>query len=330
MGDVLAAMHIHVVAGLMLDDCGRVLVARRPPGKPMAGAWEFPGGKLSAGESRLEGLSRELKEELGIDIGSARPLIRYRHRYPEFSVDLDCWRVTDWRGDPESREGQLLAWHRSEELLDVGLLPADIPVVKALTLPHSIAVTPPLSRDKEGLLDALRSCASTLICLRRPDLPANELTQLATRAVRELQDSGKRVLLHGDPAAFEPLIRDASAGWNPRRAGVIAGLHVPARYLPGLAEGAVRAPLLLGVSCHDALELEAALAVNADYAFLGPVKPTASHPGEPALGWANFSELVRQLPLPVYAIGGLGPDDLEAAWDAGAQGVAGIRAFWPA
>ena len=69
--------------------------------------------------------------------------------------------------------------------------------------------------------------------------------------------------------------------------------------------------------------------LDADYAFLGPLKPTSSHPGQPALGWENFASLIKHLPLPVYAIGGVGPDDLEMAWAAGAQGVAGISAFWP-
>ena len=83
-----------------------------------------------------------------------------------------------------------------------------------------------------------------------------------------------------------------------------------------------------GVSCHDADELRAAKAVEADYAFLGNVLPTASHPGKPALGWEAFSHLIADLPLPVYAIGGLGPGDLETAWAAGAQGIAAIRGLW--
>jgi 8-oxo-dGTP diphosphatase len=92
----------------------------------------------------------------------------------------------------------------------------------------------------------------------------------------------------------------------------------------------VPAALWFGASCHDACELAAALTLDADYAFLGPVRPTASHPNVPGIGWDGFAALVAGLPLPVYAIGGLNPDDLEAAWKAGAQGVAGIRGLWPA
>ena len=335
----MAFSKIHVVAAVLENSAGSVLVAQRPPGKSMAGAWEFPGGKIKAGESRLCGLDRELEEELGVRIEEARPLIRYRHHCPELEIDLDVWRVTRWRGAPYGREGQTLAWLDPNELLEIGLLPADAAIVKALLLPTSVLVTPASARDDErAFLDALEAYAnsrqsapqpSPLICLRRPDLDAGALLELAAGAACRLDGTGARLLLHGDPATLGPLLSDPPAALRARLGGSVAGLHVPAHCLSALSERPVPDNLWFGASCHGAAELQAAARVRADYAFLGNVLPTASHPGQPGLGWNAFTAMVADLPLPVFAIGGLNPADLDAAWAAGAQGIAAIRGLWP-
>jgi 8-oxo-dGTP diphosphatase len=337
---------LHVVAAVLVDGAGRVLIAQRPPGKSLAGAWEFPGGKLHAFETRLAGLQRELEEELGIQVEGARPLIRYRHEYPDLEVDLDVWRVTRWSGEPHGREGQALAWHDPVELHAVGLLPADAVIVNALRLPAMMLVTPAAAPEGEsGFLDTLEAYAEScrhrgppgpqepqgppLVCLRRPDLDPVALLELAAGAACRLDGTGVRLLLHGEPVGLAPLILDPPARLRARLGDVVAGLHVPARFLPGLTKRPVPDDLWFGVSCHDAAELKTAAQVGADYAFLGNVLPTASHPGQPGLGWETFAERVADLPLPVYGIGGLGPADLDAAWAAGAQGVAAIRGLWP-
>ncbi|HUY83854.1 MAG TPA: 8-oxo-dGTP diphosphatase MutT, partial [Steroidobacteraceae bacterium] len=132
---------IHVVAGVLRDAAGRILLAQRPAGKHLAGDWEFPGGKLEAGETRLHGLYRELQEELGIMARNAHPLIRVRHRYPERRVLLDVWVVTRYRGVPVGRDGQRLRWCRSSALPRAELLAADRPVVAALRLPERLTAS---------------------------------------------------------------------------------------------------------------------------------------------------------------------------------------------
>jgi mutator protein MutT len=122
----------------MIDAAGRVLIDRRPTGKHLAGGWEFPGGKLEPGEERVAGLARELHEELGITIGTPRPLIRVRHAYPSRDVLLDVWVVRDYRGEPKGLDGQTLRWCTQDELSTVKLLPADLPIVKALRLPERL------------------------------------------------------------------------------------------------------------------------------------------------------------------------------------------------
>lgn len=123
---------IHVVAGALFDNQGRVLIAQRPPGKHMAGGWEFPGGKLEPDEEPLNGLKRELKEELGIDVLDATPVIAYEHGYSDRQVLLDLWLVGLYSGEAKSAEGQPLQWVSIDELESVGLLEADRPMIPAL------------------------------------------------------------------------------------------------------------------------------------------------------------------------------------------------------
>ena len=113
-----------------------MLIAQRPPGKHLAGGWEFPGGKLMAGEDRRAGLARELREELGIAISTPRPLIRVRHSYDYGDVLIDMWVVKRYSGEPSGLDAQALRWVTQEELEATELLPADGPIVAALRLPE--------------------------------------------------------------------------------------------------------------------------------------------------------------------------------------------------
>lgn len=125
---------ITVAAGVLERDDGCVLIARRPVEKHAGGFWEFPGGKVGEGETARAALDRELGEELGIEVLEARPLIGYRHSYPERDVVLRVFRVLRYAGKPVGCEGQPLKWVALDMLLDNGLLPADEPIVEALKL----------------------------------------------------------------------------------------------------------------------------------------------------------------------------------------------------
>jgi len=128
------------VAAAVIDARGQVLIAQRPPGKALAGMWEFPGGKVESGETRLHALQRELKEEIGIVIDTPRPLLRLRHRYSFGDVLLDVWIVRRYRGEPRSLDGQALRWCSRSSLQSAGLLPADRPIIGALRLPERLRV----------------------------------------------------------------------------------------------------------------------------------------------------------------------------------------------
>jgi len=138
-----AAKVVHVVAAVLTDSRGRILIAQRPPGSHLAGGWEFPGGKLEPGERPLEALARELREELGIEMGLGphRPLRRVRHSYSDREILIEVWVVQDYIGDPRGLDDQAIRWCRQEDLSGVPLLPADTPIVDALLLPERLVRT---------------------------------------------------------------------------------------------------------------------------------------------------------------------------------------------
>lgn len=123
---------IEVIAGAIVGVDGRVLIAQRPPGKHLAGGWEFPGGKLFADEEPEQGLYRELREELSIEVQQAQWLANVAHDYADRRVQLQLWLVSSFKGEPQSLEGQALRWVDTQELLAADMLPADAPLVAAL------------------------------------------------------------------------------------------------------------------------------------------------------------------------------------------------------
>jgi 8-oxo-dGTP diphosphatase len=123
---------VRVVAAVLHDAHGRVLIAQRAPGKHMAGYWEFPGGKIIPGESSEAALARELAEELGISLRRCHPLLQLRHDYPDRVVELDVFLVDDYGGEPTGLEAQALKWVAAAQLAGEALLPADRPIIDAL------------------------------------------------------------------------------------------------------------------------------------------------------------------------------------------------------
>lgn len=314
-----ATQPLAIVAGVLAREDGRVLVCTRPAGRAMAGFQEFPGGKRESGEGRWEALARELREELDVRPTAGRPLIRLRHDYPDGPrVDLDFWRVEAWQGQVRALEGQGLAWQQPAELDPAAMLAANRPVVTALRLPSRYLVTPEAPAGQEtSFLETLEASLE-----RRPAI----LVQLrgrwlsradgawAEQAVLRARHRGARVLINGD-------------GELARRVGA-DGVHCPATQLEEIPTLRASGDFWIGASCHDAGELARAAERGADFATLGHLQSTPSHPDQPPLGWAAFRELVHEAGLPVYGIGGLGEADLRALHDCGAQGYAAIRDLW--
>lgn len=308
---------VHVVAGVLSDARGRILLSRRTEGRDLAGAWEFPGGKVERGESPFQALDRELNEELGIRIHAMTPLISVPQAYRDKRIVLDVYRISKFSGKPRGRELQALAWSPPEKLHSYPMPPADRPVVAALNRPCSYLITPPavgdpaqyLARIERALGDGIR-----LLQLRFGGLPPAETLALSAEAKRLCDQAGAQMLVNGDADLARTLG---------------CGLHLKSAQLMSLNERPNPADQLLGVSCHDEAQLRQAEAIGADFAVLGPVDKTPSHPEAEALGWERFAALRELVSLPLYALGGMTPGHQDAARRNGAQGIAAIRGLWP-
>lgn len=314
---------LHVVAGVLTDAAGRVLLARRPLHAHQGGLWEFPGGKREHGEDSLSALKRELHEELGIDVLKARPLIQIPHTYPEYKILLDVWRVQAFSGRAQGREGQAVRWVAPAALEDYAFPPPNRPILKAIQLPDRYLITPePCDRkDWSHFLAPLERSLQrgvSLLQLRAKCLDDAELADLAREVRACCRRYGARVLLNGTPAQAAALGMD--------------GVHLSAAMAASLSARSLSADLpggaLVAVSCHDEAELADACALGADFAVLSPVQPTASHPGAPALGWERFAGMVAASTIPVYALGGMQEDAIPLAFECGAQGIAAIGGLW--
>ena len=247
---------IHVVAGAIADAEGRVLIAQRPRGRHMAGRWEFPGGKLAAGEDPLTGLKRELAEELGIAVHAARPLIRLRHTYPERRVLLDVWQVTDYEGEPQALESQALAWARPDDLPQHDLLEADRAIVTALRLPRVARVLAP-----GETLQSVRGRAAQTILVPVPEDDAGELDAEAVAAARA---AGHRIFVMG---ADVDAVRVAA---HARCDGVLL------RWLGQSLHVDRTGAFLVGAHCEDAQGAKEAVAEGAHFLVIAPEDGTLS------------------------------------------------------
>lgn len=341
---------IHVMAAVIRRADGCILIAKRPDTAHQGGLWEFPGGKLEDGESRLDGLARELLEELGIHVTNAEPLIDIRHDYPDKSIRLDVWSVSAFSGEAHGAEGQQVRWVAPGDLGEYDFPAANKPIVLAATLPERYLITPD-GLDIDDLvagLDAASASGTRIVQLRQTGLGGKEYGQFAASLMGRFGGDfiwmlkGERPLLSG--AGWHLTARQLralhGAGWfkgelfatgpsllpDAAPANVIKGERLPGRRSPEREEVGSG---LLAASCHNAEELQMAHQIGADFVTLSPVMPTRSHPGAAHLGWERAEELIAQATMPVYLLGGMTAGDLDKASAIGAQGIAGISGLWP-
>lgn len=310
---------VEVAVAVIERPDGAFLLASRPPGKAYAGWWEFPGGKVEAGETARQALQRELREELGIELETAWPWLNRSFNYPHADVMLRFFRVTQWRGELHPHEGQTLAWTQvdlaGKSPAVAPILPANGPILKALRLPLEYAISDAAKLGPEVFLRRLEQRLEQglkLVQWREKAAPAGLADQVAARC----KAAGAVLMCNGDAALA---------------ARLGAGLHLNAKQLAEAARLQRRPDFeWLAASCHDRTELQFAQQLELDFVVLSPVLPTSSHPGEPTLGWRTFSALLNDCALPVFALGGLGWNDLALARGHGAHGIALKSQAWSA
>lgn len=285
---------IHVIAGTLFDQDGRVLIAQRPRGRHMAGRWEFPGGKLAFGEDPLEGLARELAEELGVTVRAARPLIRLHHSYPDRRVLLDVWCVTDFEGTPQGLDAQALDWVKPDELPDRDLLEADRAIVTALRLPQRARLV-----ATEGEITALRDDEAQTILWQLAESAAQALDPAIVRAA---QARGHRVFALGD--GVEAVRLAAMAGAD----GAVLRWHGQNLHVDRAGR------FLVGVLCETETGAIEAAGEGAHFLVVAPNQAPVPE--------RELAQLCRMVSIPVFS--GWYPDARRAGrlQSAGAHGCA--------
>ncbi|MES3039985.1 MAG: 8-oxo-dGTP diphosphatase MutT [Pseudomonadota bacterium] len=358
----MTRQRVQVVAAVIRAQDGRVLLAQRPQYKHQGGLWEFPGGKVEPGETEVEALQRELHEELGLWAETLSPLIRIQHDYPDKSVELSVWQVTQWRGETyggaasstaagamqgrsmqgrsmQGHEGQPVMWVAPDEFLKLPFPAANGPIVAAARLPAIWRITPALGSLAEVQRWAEQRLRSGLNApadaregwlLRLPEWSLDNYV-LAAEALVELKAAAKQASgVVRAPIAL-CLHGDLSVLQRVPSADALHLNHHQVQQLidngQTVASLRSRAGQLVSAAAHSEAELAASLAAGVDSAWLSPVLMTPSHPEAAPLGWATWAQWLAKVPMPIYALGGVTATDVRIARSLGGQGVAGISQF---
>lgn len=316
--NVMVKRRVHVAAAAIISSDGeKALIARRPSNVDHGGLWEFPGGKLAPYETGLEGLKRELHEELGVEIKRAQPLIRIHHEYADKHILLDVWQVHEFSGEPFGREGQAIRWVPLDELVNYPFPAANLPILQAVMLPTEYLIT--AEEADEAIFDACLERALVedgvrLVQLRAKTLDEAAYLARAERALALCRRHGARLLLNADPALLDRVEAD--------------GVHLTSERLMSLERRPIAEDKWLAASTHDRKQLGQAARIGCDFVTLSPLRTTPSHPEVAPMGWHDFQQMVERAAMPVFALGGMTRFDANHARAVGAQGIASIRDFW--
>ena len=278
--------------------------------------WEFPGGKVEADESIEQALQREFIEEIGVQTDNWQPLIEIPWHYEKVSVRLHVFQTYDFDGTPHGKEGQLVRWFDINELRGLTFPEANQGILTALELGDRYAISGKFSDNQEFAtkLDNLLSDGIKLIQLRAKDLDETAVLKLAQDNIEAVHHAGAKLLLNGTPELLTQTNAD--------------GIQIASNQLFQYDSRPIGKDKLLGASTHNVYEIAQALKIDADFILLSPVLPTETHPDMDALGWNAFTEMVKEIPVPVFALGGMKTELLNQAKQNSAQGIAAISEFW--
>jgi 8-oxo-dGTP diphosphatase len=304
---------VHVAVGVIKNQKGEILISKRHKKVHQGNLWEFPGGKVEAGENIQQALSRELKEELNISVQQASPLIKINHQYSDLAVCLNVWLVDEFSGEVKACEGQPIQWVIIDSLRSYDFPAANLPIISAASLPRCYAILNgnTLKSLQQDLSKVLAN-EIKLIQLRAKSLSENDLKAFLNLAIPLCKKNEAALLINSDVINVSQFAID--------------GLHLTSAHLTTL----IKKPdglRWVSASCHTLQDLQLAEQHQLDFTILGPVLPTQTHPDTIPLGWEKFAQMVDRVNIPVYALGGLEMKDLETACHSGGQGISGIRAF---
>lgn len=291
------------VAIAILIHRGKILVGWREEQQHQGGKHEFPGGKVEQGETPEEACRREIYEEVGIGLKDWHQFDYIHHEYDDIIVNLHLFHsyVPD---ELLNLIHQPWAWYTRDQLLHLNFPKANKNIIKRLYWPHLIKISNTLSTVESS---------DTLLYWRIEEFEPQYIEQLTAL------DEGQRSSLIINIDMWQQL--------RPELQKQIKTVHLKQSQLMNLHKGDLTVGVRYIAACHDAVSLKQAQQIGCDAVFISPVKPTTTHPEAVALGWERFSDLAQNSQIPVFALGGVHPDDLATAQQHGAYGLAGIRNF---
>ena len=307
---------LQVAVGVIVNSDNEVLISKRSSNVHQADLWEFPGGKIEAGETTDQALCRELKEELGIDIAATEYLNTVVFDYGDKKVCLNTCLVKEFKGQPKGLEGQPVKWVSVSDLNHYRFPAANVAIINRLQFPDQIQITGEYSTT-DNLLNKTRSCFDkkiNVLHFRAHNLNDVEYIAQAKALLSLCRENGVKLVLNRSLEVFNKIEAD--------------GLHLNRHEMKRFANRPCAVDKLFSVSCHNEFEIKYAQKLEADYCLLSPVKPAFSHETAQTLGWNKFKELVALSNVPVYALGGMMIRDINEVKKYGGQGVASISEYW--
>jgi len=307
---------VQVAVAIIVNQDNEVLISLRPNSSHQGGLWEFPGGKLEVGESVEDALKRELLEELNIDLLESQSFKIIQHQYADKTVQLNIYIVSSFRGEAKGAEGQLIEWKAIDQLNPLDFPAANYNVIHSLQLPDRYMITGAFNDQNDFLLRLENSLRSgiKLVQMRCKNIAQSSFMELSNQASTLCEKYNATLLLNSNPETFQKTHAH--------------GLHLSSHMLYLSEVRPVGHDKLVSVSCHTAEDIMQAKKISADIILLSPVNETTSHPGVDGIGWLAFADLISDVEIPVYALGGMNQSDIPKAVKLGAQGVAAISSFW--
>lgn len=308
----------HVAVGVIYNSTrDRVLISKRSAGQHLAGYWEFPGGKIENNEDVLSALTRELSEELGIDVYKAKSFTTISYDYPDKIVLLDVWKVLEWSGEPANLENQEIRWVHISDLKNYKFPDANKHIIQSILLDPLYVISQESYTDYAYLFSVTEKCFAAGLRIFQLRLKA-EKNKIFDDVVNSLcalaRQYNAKLILNGTTGDIKKYAID--------------GLHMSTSEINKYESRPISEDFILGASCHNEQELIKAAELNVNYAFISPVLMTNSHPDQSAIGWEQFASLAHKVPFPIYALGGMSPVEMKTAIAYGAYGIAMISAIW--
>lgn len=312
---------LQVAIAIIINNDREVLLALRDQQAHQGGLWEFPGGKIEAGESIMQAISREVREELSIEVRHSEPFKSIQYAYPDKQLVLHACLVDAFNGTPVGAEGQPLKWLAIERLQPAMFPAANRSIIRALQLPQAYLITGQFDSSADFLSRLYNSLQKgvRLVQMRCPELDAMSFSALAQQATQLCETFNAKLLLNTTPSIYHQI---REQGCKP------AGLHLNGRLLNEIQQRPLETDEFLSVSCHNLQDIAQAMQLAADCLLYSPIKPTRSHPDAKPLGWQAFADAVEASDICSYALGGMQAEDIEQARALGGQGIAAISYLW--